>query len=96
MLVDHADAGADSIGRRVEHLRLAVDQNLAFIRLIQAVQLPHQRAFAGAILAQQGVHLAGIHVQADLVVRQNARKTLDDVAHFNAADILLHSGLSRR
>ena len=75
MLVDHADAGADGIGRRVKDVRLAVDQDFALIRAVQAVQLAHQGAFAGAIFAQQGMHLAGVDVKADLVVGQHARES---------------------
>ena len=64
----------------------AVDQDLALVRLVHAVELAHQRAFAGAVLAQQGVHFAGVHIKIDMVVRQHARKALDDIAHFHVLD----------
>ena len=96
MLVDHADAGPDGIGRRMEGMRLAVDDDLAFVRLVQAVELAHQRALAGAILAQQGVHLAGVHVEANLGIGQHAREALDDVAHLDVLDAVVLGMLSWR
>ena len=92
MLVNHPDAGVDGIQRRVEAFFLAVDQNLAFVGLVQAVQLAHQRRFSGAVLAQQGMHLARAHVKVDVVVCQHAREALDDSQHLHLFD----DGLSGR
>ncbi len=52
MLMDHADPDADGIGRGMERLCLAVNENFAFIGLIEAIQLPHQRALAGAVFSK--------------------------------------------
>ena len=40
---------------------LAVEQDLALVRLQQPVQDVHQGRLAGAVLAEQGVHLARGH-----------------------------------
>ena len=42
VLVHHADAGLDRVARRAEVLRLAVDQDLALVRLGQPEQDVHQ------------------------------------------------------
>ena len=53
MLVHHSDAVGDGIVRTVDANRLAVDPNLALVRLVQAVDDVHQRRLARAVLAQQ-------------------------------------------
>ena len=60
VLVDHADAGGDRVARAAERDRLAVDQDLALVGLVEAVQDVHQRGLAGAVLAEQGEDLAGL------------------------------------
>ena len=48
--------------------RLAVEQDLAGVGPVQPGQDVHQRALAGAVLAEQGVDLAGAQVEVDVVV----------------------------
>ena len=43
----------------------------------------HERALAGAVLAQQGVDLARPQLEVDVVVGQDAREALDDPAHLD-------------
>ena len=78
MLVDHPDTRRDGVLRGVEADRLAVEQDLALVRLQQPVQHVHQRGLAGAVLAEQGVHLAGGHRQVDLVVGHQRTEPLGD------------------
>ena len=73
MLVDHADAPVDGVGRVADADRLAVDQDLARIRRGKPVQDVHQRGLAGAVLAEEGVNLAGPQIEVDAVVRHDAR-----------------------
>ena len=68
MLVDHPDAGAHRVAGAGEGDRLAVDQDLALVGLVEPVEHVHQRALAGAVLAQQGVDLAGLDDEVDRVV----------------------------
>ena len=68
---------------------LAVDHDLAFVGLVQAVELAHQGALARAVFAEQGVDLARAHVEADPIVGQDAREALDDIAHLDAGDASL-------
>ena len=60
MLVDHADAGGDGVGRRPGAQRLAVEQDLALVGPVQPEEDVHQRGLAGAVLAEQGVDLSGL------------------------------------
>ena len=52
-------------------------------RLIQAEQHTHQRTFARAVLAQQGVYLALAQLQGDIVVGLDAGKLLGDMEHLD-------------
>ena len=51
VLVHHADAVAQGVRGRLERDRLAVDENLARVGLVQAVENLHQGALARAVLA---------------------------------------------
>ena len=68
----------DRVRRRVDLDRLAVDQDLALVGLVQAVQDRHQRRLAGAVLAEQRVDLAGDHVEVDSVVGDDRAELLRD------------------
>ena len=57
---------------------------------MEAVENLHQRAFAGAIFAEQRVNFARLDRQVDVVVREHARKALYDVLHFQG---MLHRPL---
>ena len=56
--------------------RHAVDRDLALVGLVGAVDELHQRALAGAVLAEQGVHLAGRDLQVDLAVGDQVAEAL--------------------
>ena len=57
-------------------------QDLAFVRLVEAVENAHERALAGAVLAEERVHLAGPHIEVDVVVGDHPGEPLRDAAHF--------------
>ena len=83
VLVHHADAQCRCVVGVVDLHRLAVFPDLALLRLVQAEQDGHQRRFAGAVFAQQGVDLTLAQLQGDVVVGLNAGKLLGDVKHFD-------------
>ena len=58
LLVDHRDPAARDAAGPAEHRRLAVDAQLAAVGLMDAGEDLHQGRLAGAVLAEQGVHLA--------------------------------------
>ena len=81
-LIDDGDAQFLRVGGRADVHFLSVDEYLALVLAVSAGEHLHQRRFARAVLAQQGVHFALAHGQAHMVKRQHAGKPLDDVAHF--------------
>ena len=58
VLVHHADAGVDRVGGGAERHFLAVDPDHALVGALHPVQDLHQRRLAGAVLADDRVHLA--------------------------------------
>ena len=58
VLVHHPDARLDRVVRRAEPHRLALDRDLALVRVVEPVEDVHQRRLAGAVLAEERVHLA--------------------------------------
>ena len=80
MLVHHPDPAVDRVLRRLEDDLFAVQQDLALVGPVEAVEDVHQRGLAGAVLAEQGVHLAAPQVEIDAVVRDDPGKPLRDPA----------------
>ena len=69
--------------------RCAVHDDLALVRGGQPVEDVHQRRLAGAVLAEERVHLAALQVEPDVVGRDDAGVPLRDPAQ-------LQHGLPRR
>ena len=55
---------------------LPLIEDLALVGPVEAVEDVHQRRLAGAVLAEQRVHLAAAEVEVDVVVRDDAGKAL--------------------
>ena len=60
---------------------LAAPLDRALVGLVDAGQHLDQRGLAGAVLAEQAVHLAGAHLQVHPVERAHAGELLDDPPH---------------
>ena len=71
---------------------LAVEQDLALVRLGEPVEDVHQGRLAGPVLAEQRVDLARRDVQVDVVVGDHARIALRDATHLERGDV---NGLGR-
>jgi hypothetical protein len=80
VLVDHPDPVLDRVLRGAERDPFALEQDLAFVGPVEAVEDVHERRFARAVLAEQRVHLAAVEVEIDVVVRDDAREPLRDSA----------------
>ena len=80
VLVHHPDPGGNRAVRRADVGRLAVQQDLALVGPVEPVEDVHQRRLAGAVLAEQCMHLAGAEIEVDVVVREHTRKALGDPA----------------
>ena len=67
LLIDDDDARGATVERRSKMRRLAVDEDLAFVRLKIAREDMHERGLAGAVLADDRVDFAGpkAHVDTD-------------------------------
>ena len=59
-----------------------VEQDLALVGLVQAVEHVHERRLAGAVLTEQAVDLAGLDGEVDVVVGDQAAESLRDAAKF--------------
>ena len=89
MLVHHADAQVDGISRLCHMDFVAVHQNLAAVRMVQAINHVHQRGLACTIFAQQGVNLALLQIETHLVVGQHAGEALGDILDFQS-EVVCH------
>ena len=81
LLKHHTDAGGHGVERRGKGDGLAVDDDVPAVRWIESIEQAHQRALAGAVLAEQRQHLAGENVEIDLVVGDHGAEAFDDAAH---------------
>ena len=76
MLENHADAQATGHRGRFHLHRPVLPDQLALVGAQQAVHHLDQGALAGAVLAQECVHLAGLDAEGNLVVRDTAGECL--------------------
>ena len=70
VLVHHPDPARDRLLRRRHPDGLALDQDLALVGVVEAVEDVHERRLPGAVLAEQRMHLAAAEVEVDVVVRE--------------------------
>ena len=82
VLVDHTDARAHGVAGAGEVLDVIVEQDLAFVGLVQTVEDVHQGGLARPIFAQQAVDFAGFDGQVDVVVGDQGTEFLRDAAKF--------------
>jgi hypothetical protein len=86
MLEHHADAAIDGLARIGEADQFAIQPDFALVGMLDAEQDLHQGGFAGAVLADHGMHLAGIDREVDAIIG-------DDAAGIGLADA---DGLEKR
>ena len=80
LLVDRRDAALQRSGRVAGRKRLAREQDLAARRLERAGDALDERRLAGAVRAEQAVHLGLEHVEVDALERLDPGELLDQVA----------------
>ncbi|MNL02110.1 hypothetical protein D3C87_1226050 [compost metagenome] len=85
LLVNHRDAAADAVSGRLERHGLLADLQLAAARDVSTAEDFQQGRFAGAVLAHQGVNLAGMGDKADSVQRFHPGKGFADPVEAQAA-----------
>ena len=59
--------------------------------LVEPVEDVHQRRLAGAVLAEQRVHLAAAQVEVDVVVRDDSGEVLRDPAQLEDRTLVSHA-----
>ena len=92
LLIDHRNARATRIARVSRRVRRTVQHHRAGIRRRGARKNGHQRALAGAILADQRAHLAAAHGKVDTVERHGAAKRLPHAAHLEVGSYGFNHG----
>ena len=81
--MDHADAEVLCGSRRRDVDLLAADPNGAGVAPVDPGKDLHQRRLAGAVLADEGVDLAGPQVEPRAVERVDTRERLADPLHLD-------------
>jgi hypothetical protein len=81
LLIDHRDAVSPREGRAGDLDRLALDTNFAPGRGDRAGENLDQRRLAGAVLAEDGVHLTSPQIEVDVFQGGDAAIVLADLAH---------------
>ena len=81
VLVHHPDPRVERVARRGEVGGLAVEEDLALVRPVEAGEDVRERALAGAVLAEERVHLAERRLEVDAVVGDDAWEALHDPVH---------------
>ena len=82
VLKHHADTERARVARRRDRTGLAVDADLAGVGSVVAVENFGERAFAGAVFAEQRDHLAAPTLKCATIVGEDGAKPFDDTARF--------------
>jgi len=88
VLMHHADPTVDRFAWAGKAHGLPLQADRSVVSVIQAVDDIHQRGFARAVFTEQRQNFATMQGQADLIVRQNARKAFGHAVEFKY-DLLL-------
>src|SRR5262249_47413533 len=78
MLMNDSDTLPLGVNRRAQTRRLATEEDLPFVRRVDAADDLDQRGFAGAVFSQQRVNLAWPERDRDVSQGHNAGKALGD------------------
>ncbi|MDQ1215290.1 hypothetical protein QE411_000145 [Microbacterium arborescens] len=91
VLVHHADTGAHGVTGSAEVLDDVVEEDVALVGLIEAVEDVHEGRLAGAVLPEESVDLARPDDEVDVIVGDQGAEALGDAPEFE-----LHVGQSMR
>ena len=91
VLVHHPDPPRDCVPRRVDPDGLALEEDPAVVRVVEAVEDVHQGRLPRAVLAQERVHLSLPEVEVDVVVRDDSREALGDAAELENRRFVGHA-----
>ena len=74
----------DRVARAFDLDGLAVDQDLALVRLQKAIEDVHEGRLARAVLPEQRVDLPRLHGEVDVIVSDEVTEALGDAAQFES------------
>jgi len=94
LLLHQVYAESFRIARAAYRHRRAVQPDFAAVVAVRAGQHRHQRRFACAVLAHQGVHFAAATVERDILQRLNAGKRLADAMKRQKGWLAIHGNSS--
>ncbi len=86
VLVDNADSRRYRLICRPSRHIAAVDLDVSRVRLHQAAEYAHERRFAGAVLADEGVDLARHHLHRRAAIRSDGAERFVDPVHPDRGD----------
>jgi hypothetical protein len=92
VLVDHSDPERDRALRRIDLHLDPVEADPPVVGLEHPGEDAHQRRLAGAVLAEQAVHLAAAHGEGDAVVGEDAREGLRDADQLDRGSLPVDAG----
>jgi stage V sporulation protein SpoVS len=92
VLVHHADARPHGVAGAAEALHDVVQQDVALVGLVQAVENVHQGGLSRAVLTQEGVDLARFYGEIDVVVGDEGTEFLRDAAKFELHGFRFYGG----
>src|SRR5262245_44489376 len=80
-LIDHRHPEPASIVRIVRSIGPAIEGHGAGVRPFGAAEDFHERRFTGAVLADEGMHLAGMQLQIDTAQSKRRPEALVNAGH---------------
>src|SRR3954462_15562234 len=83
VLVDDLDAERRGVVRRAQRGRLAVEQHFARIIRLDACEPLDQRGLAGAVVADERAHLAGVDLHVHALEHLDGPEALADVTQLD-------------
>ncbi len=82
MLVDHAHAGVDRVGGRMDNHLFPIHKDFALVRLVKAVEDVHQGGFARAVFPQQGKDFTLFEGEVNMIVGQHTGEAFGNTLEF--------------
>ena len=96
VLVDGRNPARACVARRREMHLLAVDDQASAVRLVTAREDLDEARLAGAVVAEDARHLAGVHVRRDVVQRDDVSVELRDPVRLEQMRAVVHLALCAR
>ena len=90
MLMHHGDAAGERVGRPRGAIGFAAKAHLAVIRHMHAENHIAESGLAGAVLAENAVHLARHNIERSFGHRHECAEPLGDACSASSGSVVLH------